>query len=116
VLVIGAANEEYVLEAPAEWEVGQKYTAESKSLLGGSGVNYARRLLSYDGCPAIPIAPIGNDVLGKQILDRFRKDLGKSRLDKQLYSALLEPVGARNFATVTRPAHIRGSSRRAGLV
>jgi hypothetical protein len=67
ILVVGAANEECVLKI-FPWEAGGKFSATGESLLGGSGLNYARRLVKYDNCPAVPIVPIGRDSVGEKIL------------------------------------------------
>jgi hypothetical protein len=90
VLVIGAANEEYVLDLPEHWEVGQKYTATSHSFVGGSGVNYTRRLLHYGACLAIPIIPVGRDIAGEQIRAKILNDLPFG-LDQQVRHTLENP-------------------------
>ncbi|MCD6296609.1 MAG: TIR domain-containing protein [Deltaproteobacteria bacterium] len=66
ILSIGASNGEYVLKLSSELKLDQKHIVESHSLFGGSGVNYALRLINVD-VPVIPILSIGADDLGRDI-------------------------------------------------
>ena len=68
ILTVGGGNREYTLKLSTEFEIGRKHIAESKSLLGGSGVNYTLRLL-HTGYPVIPIISIGQDDVGREIQD-----------------------------------------------
>ncbi|MFQ5587229.1 MAG: carbohydrate kinase family protein [Nitrospiria bacterium] len=61
ILTIGSGTVEYVLKPGGDHiEWGGKHTADITTLYGGSGVNYAMRLLSA-GLDAFPILAIGHD-------------------------------------------------------
>ncbi len=69
IAVIGSGNLEMLLHSPSSdtIELGSKHSVKVESLCGGSGVNFAARLLSV-GRVVLPVLPIKNDHAGKQIL------------------------------------------------
>ena len=68
ILVIGGANIEYILKSKSDIIQGSKNFVEIEELLGGSGVNYTLRLLSY-GEVVFPILFVGDDSTGRQIYE-----------------------------------------------
>ena len=68
ILVIGGANIEYILKSKTDIVQGSKNFVEIEELLGGSGVNYTMRLMSY-GEVVYPILFAGDDSTGHQVLD-----------------------------------------------
>jgi sugar/nucleoside kinase (ribokinase family) len=68
ILIVGSGNAEYVLELSGKLVPDQKHSVKYHELFGGSGVNYALRLLKA-GLPVFPVLSIGNDFLGNNIRD-----------------------------------------------
>ena len=68
VVVIGGANGEHLLRVnPGHFHLGGKYMATPLPMMvGGSGVNYACRLLAM-GIPVFPILPLANDDVGQMV-------------------------------------------------
>jgi len=71
IITIGSANAETIFKCEEDVILGTKHNSELENLYGGSGVNFAMRLLSA-GRLAIPILPIGNDEVGRSILEAIR--------------------------------------------
>ncbi len=79
ILVIGGANIEYIHKSKNDIVQGSKNFVEIEELFGGSGVNYALRLLTY-GEVVFPVLFMGDDSTGRQIYDAllpFSKDANK---------------------------------------
>lgn len=66
IVVIGGANLEYVIKSAQPIEYGGKNSVDIQELYGGSGVNYALRLLHTGEC-VYPILFAGADHAGMQI-------------------------------------------------
>ncbi len=66
IVVIGGANLEYIIKSDTEIEYGGKNSVDIQELYGGSGVNYALRLL-HTGERVYPILFAGADHAGMQI-------------------------------------------------
>lgn len=62
-LVAGNAIAETILSATDPVHFGEKYTVPATKGMGGSGINYARRLLTW-GADVFPILLVGNDPAG----------------------------------------------------
>jgi len=70
ILVIGSGNVENILTATNDIVVAEKHTVERSVSHGGSGTNYALRLLAA-GHDAYPILSIGDDQYGQEIISRI---------------------------------------------
>lgn len=70
IVVIGGANIEYIHKSKGHIQQGSKNFVEIEELLGGSGVNYTLRLLSY-GEVVFPILFVGDDSTGRQIYEEI---------------------------------------------
>ncbi len=69
ILTIGSGTVEYVLKHSGDQlELGSKHTADITTLYGGSGLNYAMRLLAA-GDDAFPILAIGHDEAAQKMQD-----------------------------------------------
>lgn len=66
IVALGSGYSEVVVESGDEVTLGNKHTVGLQNLIGGSGANFALRLMAA-GHPSIPILPIGNDDAGKYI-------------------------------------------------
>lgn len=81
IVVVGAANAEKIIRLREPFQLGRKHIVESCfTLAGGSCINYACRLLSM-GIPVIPVACVGDDELGKQIVQTLRGNAQRGRVD-----------------------------------
>lgn len=67
ILVIGSGNAETVLDLDSDLVLGQKHNVKRVELYGGSGVNYALRLLRHGGTRVLPILSVGTDAIGVNI-------------------------------------------------
>lgn len=76
VITIGSANAESIFKCEDAVILGTKHDSELENLYGGSGVNFAMRLLAA-GKLAIPILPIGNDEIGRSILKTIGNAIGR---------------------------------------
>jgi len=70
ILVIGGANIEYILKSKTPIEMGGKNFVDIEELFGGSGMNYASRLLA-SGEDVLPILFVGDDSVGEKIYDKI---------------------------------------------
>jgi sugar/nucleoside kinase (ribokinase family) len=87
ILVIGGANIEYIHKSKTDIVQGSKNFVEIEELFGGSGVNYALRLLTY-GEVVFPILFMGEDSTGRQIYDTllpFSKDANQTFFDEKSF-------------------------------
>ncbi|MCH9813171.1 MAG: carbohydrate kinase family protein [Epsilonproteobacteria bacterium] len=66
ITVIGGANIEYIIKSSSDIVQGSKNFVDIEELYGGSGLNYAMRLLSA-GESVSPLLYVGNDSIGKTI-------------------------------------------------
>ncbi len=66
VIAVGSGAFENILLCDGTLQLGRKHIAAQEESLGGSGLNYALRLLAA-GVEVLPILPVGNDPLGKLI-------------------------------------------------
>lgn len=92
VIVFGTANQENILKSGAEVRLGGKHTVVLKEFVGGSGVNYALRLLAA-GCDVFPVIPVGNDGIGHKIREKL---LAQMR-DAGVCRSALEYVNSDDF-------------------
>ncbi len=77
VLVVGGANIEYILKSKEPIKIGAKNFVDIEELFGGSGMNYASRLLAI-GCDVIALLFVGDDSIGHKIdakLKSYKPDL-----------------------------------------
>jgi len=70
ILAIGGGNSENILSVDNNIVFGNKHLSEVTELFGGSGINYAMRLLCA-GFDVFPILTIGNDEIGRKIQSTF---------------------------------------------
>ncbi len=91
IITIGSANAESIFKCEDDVILGTKHDSELENLYGGSGVNFAMRLLAA-GRLAIPILPIGNDEVGRSILEAIGNAVETIRT----------PVPIRNFLNNNR--------------
>ncbi len=66
IAVIGGANIEYIVKSKSDIVKGSKNLVDIEELYGGSGLNYALRLLAY-GASVYPLVYIGDDSCGRNI-------------------------------------------------
>nr|VFK46564.1 MAG: Sugar or nucleoside kinase, ribokinase family [Candidatus Kentron sp. SD] len=73
IAIVGSGNLEMLLHSPRTERIilGEKHSVRVETLWGGSGVNFARRLLST-GHIVLPVLPIAEDHAGKQIRDAMK--------------------------------------------
>ena len=78
VLVVGSAVVEHILTVTDSdhVKIGEKQLVKRDEFVGGSGVNYACRLMAA-GIPALPILPVAND-RGGQKIQQYLLDLAKN--------------------------------------
>ncbi|HPQ71158.1 MAG TPA: carbohydrate kinase family protein [bacterium] len=72
ILVVGSSTGENTLIISGAFEVGRKHLVSRHNLLGGSGLNYAFRLLNT-GHSVIPVLTAGNDATGRHIQGSISK-------------------------------------------
>jgi len=70
ILVIGGANIEYILKSNSPIKMGGKNFVDIQELFGGSGMNYASRLLA-SGKDVLPVLFVGEDSVGEKIYDKI---------------------------------------------
>lgn len=87
IVVFGSGNGEHLFRYEGRIQLGHKHSAEVEELFGGSGVNYAFRLLKT-GNPILPVLSIGNDRLGKKIRDEILKSCRKTNLSEGILSII----------------------------
>ena len=92
VLAVGGANGEYTLTPSSPYREGGKHQVRSHPLYGGSGMNYAAKLMGY-GIPTIPILAAGDDALGGEI----RAELLRIAAQAGLPRPVSDWVGASHF-------------------
>jgi len=66
IAVIGGANIEYIVKSKSDIIQGSKNLVDIEELYGGSGLNYALRLLAF-GASVYPLVYVGNDSCGRNI-------------------------------------------------
>ena len=87
ILLIGGANIEYIHKSKNDIRQGSKNFVEIEELFGGSGVNYALRLLTY-GEVVFPILFMGDDSTGRQIHDAllpFAQNANRTFFDEDTF-------------------------------
>ena len=93
ILCVGSAVGETVITVDG-LQIGRKNLGHRLQLLGGSGYNYACRLLSM-GFPVIPLLSVGKDLTGERIQNSLLKLL--SRLPDGKGRRIMEFVGSEQF-------------------
>jgi hypothetical protein len=83
VIAIGSGYDEIIVESMHEVTLGNKHTIKIQNLIGGSGANFALRLMAA-GYASMPILPIGNDKAGKYIREEVVKALTKVKAPEAL--------------------------------
>ena len=73
IAVIGGANIEYIIKSKTNVIQGSKNYVEIEELYGGSGLNYALRLLSSGKCVS-PMLYVGEDSIGFDIQNHLLKN------------------------------------------
>jgi len=66
IIAIGSGYGEIIVESHDEITLGNKHTIRLHNLIGGSGLNFALRLMASNNL-SLPILPIGNDKVGRDI-------------------------------------------------
>jgi sugar/nucleoside kinase (ribokinase family) len=102
VVVVGGANGERFLRVDAaRLQTGRKYTAApSATLPGGSGVNYACRLLAA-GVDVSPTLPIADDAVGRMIVEAIEAAAAAGRAHADLAGIFVEGEGVSTpFSTI----------------
>ncbi len=72
IIVVGSASIEYVIKLDGDEKIAldSKQTVSVEERIGGSGVNYATRLLAH-GRDVLPILPLANDIRGRKIQEEL---------------------------------------------
>lgn len=92
IIVTGNAIAETILSPSAPVVLGEKYTVPVVESLGGSGIDYARRLLAW-GADVYPILLIGEDPAGAAMRGTLTADAIRGKASKRV----LDYLGARAF-------------------
>ena len=87
VLTIGSANAETIFKCGEDIILGNKHNSEMVNLYGGSGVNFAMRLLA-GGDLAIPVLPVGDDDVGRKIIEAIRNTAEDTKTPKPIINFL----------------------------
>jgi len=90
ILVTGNAISETILSATDPVHFGEKYTVPATKGMGGSGTNYARRLLTW-GADVFPILLVGNDPAGIMMRDVLFEAAIQGRTSIAVRTYLSEP-------------------------
>ena len=90
-LVTGNAISETILSATNPVHFGEKYTVPATKGMGGSGINYARRLLTW-GADVFPLLLIGNDPAGITMRDVLIADAIQGKTSVPVRTFLSEPA------------------------
>ena len=92
ILTVGSCSGESVLTTPGDIRIGDKHRIERHELLGGSGLNYALRLLRA-GFPALPLLSVGDDRLGHFI----QQELLQACADEAFPEPLRQLIARQDF-------------------
>lgn len=92
IIVAGNAISETILTPSGPVVFGEKYTAPVVESLGGSGIDYARRLLTW-GADVYPILLIGDDPAGAAVRSVLSADALRGKAPRRVH----EYLDARGF-------------------
>ncbi len=84
IAVVGSGNLEMLLHSPSSdsLTLGAKHSVKVHDLWGGSGVNFAARLLSV-GRAVLPVLPIADDRAGRQIMLELQSIAAEAGIERE---------------------------------